>query len=681
MSISSIQYQRKRQEFIQMLLKQGIEPNNFELNRLLAEYFDNHAMGMPYYSPISQKPYEASSKDDYNHNFQTFQEDIETVYQANIEANNRAVAMQEYYDLEKNRVKNALSKLALRVKNISEALKSTSNIQQHVEVFDDLYGVEFYGDPQRNIPYTTSFVDLLHKKVYTDKTSAKVNKLSMTNASIRISGLTGFTSYTASGSPQQILNDTFDSMHSIVAYSGTDDEKVIVLDVDLGSLQTFNTVSFSYTSTRDMRCELLLSDDGENYLSAYDVTNRDYIEWSFPAKTAQHIRILCHKSEPDGLNLIKSDLASYEYYYLLKNISVAMEEYESKSIFVSKLIDFGNMPSTIKLDATDMIFANTRIDYFIGFDNGTDKIGWDAIENHKDHPLFMFQKRHKILNAHLQGFGHQDGTTSLYRLYKLPNGINRNSLKVTAGYNMWSVKRYNHKSGDSSNNRFVMGDSDFSSHIENCNMTQLFMDCENYDGFNIQTNVLYVFTQYISLEQSANLFDTFIGVTDADCKTDANGSQIRVFLNGYEITQTNQNKYSFALKKGVNKVQIAIYVESNNATTKRLYHNLNFKALTNDVFACTPMRYTSSTILDKMTGNTYEYYTIKDGYIYVKCNPDEMIKSDMEDMGYFASYYCLREDMRNYFKDNHIKFRIMAVLHSNDRNVSPSLLNYRITGK
>ena len=127
--------------------------------------------------------------------------------------------------------------------------------------------------------------------------------------------------------------------------------------------------------------------------------------------------------------------------------------------------------------------------------------------------------------------------------------------------------------------------------------------------------------------------------------------------------------------------QIAIYCSSNTATIKRLYHNLNVKELTNDVFGFVPMRYTNNTMLNKLTNDTYQYYTIKDGYLYVKCNPDDMIKSNLNDMGYFVSYYCLREDMVGYFEDNHIKFRIMAVLTSNDRNVSPELINFRITGK
>jgi hypothetical protein len=52
LSISSIQRERKIDEFTELLVKKGIEPNNYELNRMLTEYFDNHVLGMPYYSPI-----------------------------------------------------------------------------------------------------------------------------------------------------------------------------------------------------------------------------------------------------------------------------------------------------------------------------------------------------------------------------------------------------------------------------------------------------------------------------------------------------------------------------------------------------------------------------------------------------------------------------------------------------
>ena len=677
LSISAIQKKRKTEQFTQELLQKGIEPNNFELNKMLTEYFDNHTLGMPYYAPIKQKPYEESNKADYNHNFQTFQEDIETAYQANIEANNLAVAMQEYYDLEKNKVCNALEKLALRVENIREALKTTSHIKQYVQAFEDLYDVEFYGNARRNIPYTTAFIDLLQKAVYTDKSSTKINKISTVNATIRINGVSIFDSTSVSGDLSKVLTDTISDQYIITARSHDETSKGIDIVIDLGQLLEFNSVIFKYVSARNMLCQLSLSDDGNNYIPVYDVTNTEHIEWTFRTKLAQYIKITCVKDEPDGMS---GEDGYYEYYYIFKNITIAKEEYETKSVFVSKVIDFDDLTSIIRLDATDMIFNHTRIDYFIGFDNGVDKIGWDAIENHRDHELFMFQKRHKIVNYHLEEFGTHGGFLDAYKIFTLPKNVNRNSIKVTPGYNMWSVNRYNRKVGDS-NDGFSLVTGDFSDHVEICDKTQMFMDCDNYDGFNIQSNVLYIMTQYISLEQSMHLYDNFIKIMDADCKVEYDKAEIRVFLNGYEVTAGDNHKYSFALRKGVNKIQIAIYVPSDTATIRRLYHNLNFKALTNDVFACVPMKYTSNTILDKVVGSTYQYYTVRSDEIYIKCDPHDMVQSELEDMGYFITYSCLREDMIDYFEDNHIKFRIMAILNSNDKNVSPKLINFRITGR
>ena len=678
MSISSIQKKRKETEFIKHLVQKGIEPNNFELNKLLTEYFDNHTMGMPYYSPIKQRPYEESSKADYNHNFQTLQEDIETIYEADIEANNKAVAMQEYYDSEKSKVFHALNKLALRTDNIREALKSNSHIKQYVQAFDTLYDVEYYGNTKRNIPYTTSFIDLLQKAVYTDKANANVNKINISHSNILINGLGHFTNIEKRGEIANILTDTIGEQYIVIAQSKDNTKKEIEIIIDLGKAIDFNAVLFKFISTRNLLCELFLSDDNVNYISVYDVTSTEYAEWNFRTKSAQYIKIVCTKDEPDA-NLTTNNGGFFEYYYVFKNISIAKEEFELKSVFVSKPIDFDNLTNTIRLDATDMIFNNTKIDYFIGFDNGKSKIGWDVIENHKDYALSMFEKRHKIVNYHIDEFGLHGETINAYSILELPKNINHNSVKVTPGYNMWSVYRYNRKVGDSDDG-YSLYTYDFTEFIDKCTKTQLFMDCENYDNFDIQSNVLYIMTQYISLEQSMNLYDNFMKVIEND-KDKYKNAQIRVFVNGYEVVADDNDRYSFALKKGVNKIQVAIYVPSKTATTRKLYHNINFKALTNDVFACVPMKYTSNTILDKAPGDTYQYFTIKNNKIYVKCNPHDMIKSDLQDMGYFVTYSCLKEDMTEYFENNHIKFRIMAILNSNDKNVSPKLINFRITGR
>jgi hypothetical protein len=139
--------------------------------------------------------------------------------------------------------------------------------------------------------------------------------------------------------------------------------------------------------------------------------------------------------------------------------------------------------------------------------------------------------------------------------------------------------------------------------------------------------------------------------------------------------------YAINFKKGVNKIQMAIYCPASHVVTRFLYHNMNFKELTNDVFAFKPMQYTNVNMLKKSLEPSYEYFTIKSNTVYVNVDPTEMIRSANNDMGFFISYYGLKQNMQQYFKSNKLRFRIMAVLTSKSKNVSPSILNFRITGK
>lgn len=718
MSISKIQLNRKIKEFSELLVKKGIEPNNYEINILLKEYFDNHTLGMPYYSPIKQKPYEESSKDDYNHNFLTFKEDIETAYEANIEANNKAVSIQEYYDTEKTKVFHAIDKISLRINCLEESMKSNKRIQEYVEVFDSLYNLELYGNSERNIPYTTSFIDLLQKKVTNEKTNNQVNKLSIVNSLITLTGIDNFQEYETNGSLEKILNDTINDVFIFTGKSKNNTEMSLNVIIDLKQIMKFNTVFFKSTSSNQMIFTLALSDDGNNFYTVYDIKGKDLVEWNFETKSARYIKITSTKIEADGNSTDVNGLNIYEYYYIFKNITVALEKFESKSIMVTKPIEFDNLTNFIKLDAEDMTFNNTKINYFIGFDNGYDKVGWDAIPNHKEHQLFMFEKIYRIANpGTYENYGVQSAVTGLYQIYKLPNGVNTNSLKVTPGYNMWFVERYYRKDGDSGEDFVNIYDTDFTDIIRTCDKQTSFVDCENYSKFQMHYNNLYIFTQYVDINETTSIYnkyinvlskyavrkeiiedeekDVFYTVEEIESMETENGTQemlrisetnigcLRLFVNGYEQIVNDKGTYSINLKKGVNKIQIAIYVGATDNIDDVVYlnHNLNFKDITNNVFAFKPMKYTNINVLKKSLEQTYSYYAIKNNIIYTNIDPNELIKSANNDMGFFISYYGLKDGMQKFFKSNKLRFRIMAILNSKTKNISPSILNFRITGK
>ena len=245
MSISKIQYNTKKEEFKQELLKKGIEPNNYELNNLLSEFFDNKTLGMPYYAPIKQEIYEVSNKEAYNHTFKALEQDMQTIYNANIEANNKAVAIQEYYDTEKTKVINAIQKLSLKVQNINEIMNSSVAGGQYIQVFDDLYDIEYYGNSDRNIPYTTAFVDLLQKKVYTEKSNTKINKINISNADIEIIGNNNNNGkQTTTGELKNILSDTIDSVYTLIYKQNDNEEKTLSIVINLKSSSVSSLTSF-----------------------------------------------------------------------------------------------------------------------------------------------------------------------------------------------------------------------------------------------------------------------------------------------------------------------------------------------------------------------------------------------------------------------------------------------------
>lgn len=191
--ISNIQLKQKTDEIKKNLLTLGIEPNNFEVNQRLHEFFDQKTLGMPYYSPIKQKKYEVSSSVNYDHNFRTLQDDLMIAYAADIEMNNKVTSMQEYYDTEETNVRNELKKLAIKVDNVSEIIQDgITGIEQYIETFGNYYGIDFYGDSGRNIPYTTCFVDLLQRTAYTEREIDYNEKVSLKNGKINISGTDTF---------------------------------------------------------------------------------------------------------------------------------------------------------------------------------------------------------------------------------------------------------------------------------------------------------------------------------------------------------------------------------------------------------------------------------------------------------------------------------------------------------
>ncbi|NCA81034.1 MAG: hypothetical protein EOM76_12830 [Sphingobacteriia bacterium] len=93
------------------------------------------------------------------------------------------------------------------------------------------------------------------------------------------------------------------------------------------------------------------------------------------------------------------------------------------------------------------------------------------------------------------------------------------------------------------------------------------------------------------------------------------------------------------------------------------------------------MKYLNDGALSRTTEDPFRYYTIKNGFVCIKIDPQDLIKSKIEDMGFLVSYSAIKDRFKNYFKDGKMGLRIMAVFNSNDSNISPKILNIKVSGK
>jgi hypothetical protein len=353
--------------------------------------------------------------------------------------------------------------------------------------------------------------------------------------------------------------------------------------------------------------------------------------------------------------------------------------YKSKSILVTKPIKFEDLVNIITLKANDLIFPNTSINYYVGLDNGKDKVNWELVENNVPYDLGILKKNMKIINSSSSGYGGVVDT-NIHRVCKVPDNVNLNSIKLVPGYQMWYADKFN-IAADSSVTNFNIHSFAFDDIVKSTKVvkSQSFIDCDKYD-FYIEPKTLYILTQFVNVPDETGANGKYVTTKNSAL---ASGLQTRLLVNGNDIKDAN-GKYTLRLRKGVNKVQLLLY--HNGTSSVQMSHNFNFKECSQDTFALPPMQMVNyHTLKNKTQAPNYKYFAIKDGYLVVKHNPTTITVDSANDMGYMLSYKSLRAEAASLVENTSlyqsVKFRLMAVLLSVDTAMSPQILNFRIIGQ
>lgn len=675
MSISSSQTEREQGRIIQSLLKEGIEPNSFEVSTRLSEFFDRNVPGLPYFAPVKQASHATSNPSAYNRMFQDLSEDLSVAYQSDVQANNSLVSIEEHYIEEAGRVMAEIKNLELRLENLNDTLVSGSAGEGHTQVFRDFYDIDFDGDEQRNIPATTAFVDLLRKKVHTETDLRANRKKDLSRAGLSIRPSKAPMTTEEYGEAHNILKDNLGESYTYIGRTKEKEGMTLVLQVTETKASEVSGISLRLASYQDVKAVLSVSEDGINYTDLYEVSSQPYLEWNFSATPIKDFRITLTKSEPDGYT---AD-GLYEHYFSFQTLSVLNESYGKESVYVSKPITFGTLLGSLTLKAEDLVFPGTRINYYIGIDNGKDKVSWESVGNYESHDLRILRKKRRIVNSLSEGYAEKpQGELQLYRVTKVPDNINLNSLKLTPGYQMWHVDTYD-IADTSLANAFQIDQLIFDDVVKaavGARKGESYLDCDKYQ-FPIAEKSLHVLTQYVDAGEE-------VGTLNKSLSMEGVTLQHRLFVNGAELRSIG-DKYAIRLKKGVNKIQLLLYAETSGVVT----HNLNFKENSLDTFAVPPMSQVNYyTLKHRTPAGNYRYFAVKDGYLVVAHNP-RLVTSDedgaAEAMGYYLTYQELKPDyvdlVLELTRGKAVQFRLMALLMSEDAAVSPQILNYRIIGQ
>lgn len=675
MKISIIKYQRDKikTEITQNILKKGIIPTDNEIYKRTEAYFSAIIPGMPFFKPIYIEPHSLSNATVYNNMYKNLMYDLDLMYYTNNQQIAKLLTMEEYYNIEKEKLVSDITNLSLRCDNIVDSLNINKNTQCAVLNFDNFYDIDFIGDNKRNIPATNAYIDLAEKKVSNLKISRASDKVDLYNSETTITINGKYLSTEEYGSKNSFLSDFENEMYNFKVISQNNTSISLDVLIKLPVEKDINSLIFNFTSLNEMTVLLRLSRDGKNYTEYNEQSSKDCLEWNFATTTVKYINLLLTKNEADGKG------NSFEYYFILKNLSAFKEMYEQNGLLVTNPVLLNNIVNSVQFIPYDTIYPATQINYFIGIDNFKDKIDWTYIQDNNVLDINLLNKRRNILNNSIDSFGKTYETYSnVYRLCNVDKYINENTLKLFFGFNMWKVEEFSVK--DKIDEKYIPSFNDYN--IDNLNNVY-YIDNDFYK-LNASYNTVLFLSQYVYCDKEEYVNNLYIKVKDSLNK-DMTNLKIVIYLNNNKITTIN-DLFSAYLKKGKNKITIAIAIQDTPSPLISILHNINFENKDNIVCAESKMKFTDFYSLTYSTlDNNKAYYAIDNDTIIIKHNPLSTSYSDyINGIRYLLEYSYLSNDKKDMVVLNgdipNVYVRVMAQLSSTSDDYSPKISNIRLIG-
>lgn len=639
MNIKELQLQKAKKEIIIKSLKSGKEPLVSQVNNFIKNKFKFSPAGLPCFKPLIGKKYDVSDKSEFNNMLNQIHSDLTDLYDADNFINNEILSTCNYYDSEKNRLGGMLNKLQNEIDSVMVTIKHPQAKGNIGETFNNFNNMEFDGDADRNIPYTTAYIDLRTKNASIDTSITK--KIQLNNAEIKFNVLTPTSSNEELSSIKYCIGDNMNETWIQKITCDANNQLDYNVGLTLEEESEINTVVFTASSPRKQTITLIILDKEGNRRTFNPITTIEKAEWNFKNTPAASLIFGISKQEADG-----TDGIVYEYYIGAKNISIYNNSHKESGIIVSSGQEISKPFSKVLLSANETVPASTTINYYVGIDNGENEVAWMLVENNDVTELNLLPIERCNLRDDIDTYSMKalNGST-IGSLEYMPV---KNTVDLHVGVDMWSVQKLKNFSASNIKNLFTEPITSFAP--------------MNYIEYSLDPSTAYLYTAFSEFEEPVVLSGKFYKYGNVQHTIYVNGSKINGIDGGKNV------EYKLRMAKGQNKVQIL--VKNDNDSIDKFGFDAYFQDYSKITKAIESAKETDIYELSyALHTDTFDKFCVIGNEIIVNYNAKSY------NLDYVAEYRYNSNPAL--FKN--AKLRVMAVLATRSEQVTPRLSSYQVT--
>lgn len=677
--ISHLQLQKQKEEIAGRILAKGNIPTSHEIEAEAKAFFETKVLGLPYYRPLKQIQWGLSNPTRYNQMFSELEKDLAIAYQASLKNNQSAIELEENYLIERERLDARIQALRVRLAQMSQLSSQSKHQQCYSQTFKDFFQVDFKGNDQRNIPVTNAFVDLEQRQATIDTLTTSTFKYDIadSNLSFSVSGeVTG-----EHGALQNITRDALNESYGCAFTHHSDGPATAVLTVQLEKPVSINHVRLDFVAKKELSGSLsLMKPDGSQDV-LYISKGRFTLNWLFDLTEVQQLQLTLTTPNADGI----TDAGDYLYRYLLRRLTISQEVYANSATLVSHPFELNRIPSRLTVKAEESVFNQTAIEYYLGLDNGVDKINWKHFKNNEPGGFDVTDSHLRMINVSEEKnpTPYQE-SRHVYSVFELPTDVLPETVRITPFYQKWKIEAYpldddyifkktpieQPEEEEEEPEEDVVEDDKTEDGMEPEEPSEEEEEPEfpqeeptkvrrqpreeapqfeeelvfdllklNFDDalehLIAEPTVSHLDCSEYFVRLNTNTIYTFTQYVDADdayhisekfIQTTHAHFQYRLFVNGAETKPVEQT-INLKLKKGRNKIQMVLFAPRNQTVLSyEITHNLNFKEVSTNVYGELPLTavdYHTLCNLPKWQTKTNEFtsYAIRNRQVLVRHHP------------------------------------------------------------